>query len=340
MYKISPQENHKYGEDGKIAVYDRLGIELLPTYDFPGDLFYTYLKGHSTYISQTPADHYKANGIFATDVATGGRPLEMYAPDLNNKEVEYIVSYEENWKEHYGKALVLTSGMERFIIGHIDGVVAVSDTIKTGDHIGKTNMEGFTTGYHAHIEYWTGVEKEGGVSWKQSEYKVDPNYNPHQALIDKKEEKKTTNQERIDDSIVHFTTYNHACNQTKGGIKGEGNNCYATPQAPCAVGKYKGNTSGFCGDPRVGGSGANVLQLYKDGKNPIALSSELRDKFGYGGTVLVTPVNDINKWIQPFEAVVVDALNGRYNGHYRGDLFKDDKSKNTSFNATITKVNK
>lgn len=148
----------------------------------PYELFYTYTLNSGAYISQTPQDHFKANSILATDVATGGKPMQMYAPDMKNEVVTYTVTYDENYKEHYGTALVLTSGLERFVIGHIDISIA-SDTIKTGEPIGTTSLAGISTGYHAHIEYWTGVEKDGAIVWSQSDYKIDPNYNPHNRLL-------------------------------------------------------------------------------------------------------------------------------------------------------------
>jgi len=153
----------------------------------PMEMFYTYPIDSGTYISQTPREHYGANGIWATDIATGGVASSMYAPDIRNKAVEYIVSYEENYMEHYGRALVLTSGMERFVIGHIDGVVEGS--VSTGEYIGDTSMSGISTGYHAHIEYWTGITAGSSIVWNQTEYKVDPNYNPHQVILDKAKKK-------------------------------------------------------------------------------------------------------------------------------------------------------
>lgn len=297
---------------------------------YPIELHYVYPVHEETYVTQSAREHYDNNGILATDVGTDSRPLPMYAPDIRNKAVEYVVSYEDNYMEHYGRALVLTSGMERFVIGHIDGIVEGSVT--TGELIGKTTMEGLSSGYHAHIEYWTGIPAGSETIWNQTEYKVDPNYNPHRAILESRSP--TGERQGTNEHNVFFTSYNPKCNQTKGGIEGEDGGCYATVEAPCAVGSLKGNTSGFCGLPYA--TAYNLRDLYREGKNPIALSKEMRERFPKGTTVLVTPKNHDQP---PFEAIVADALNDKYDGLFRGDLYKEKRENNQGFYADITLIN-
>lgn len=163
------------------------------TYLSPYDLFYTYLKDESPYISQGQREHYDRNGLLATDVATGGKHLDMYAPDIKNKEVEYVVT---RWSfEDYpelGEAMILTSGLERFIIGHIKSSLVDDDEVKTGDIIGSTlcpgdDKAGATTGCHAHIMYQIGTERNEGIDWAASEYRLEHNYLKHNEWKEKRD---------------------------------------------------------------------------------------------------------------------------------------------------------
>lgn len=309
----------KYGFDGVKSVTNRLH-ELKPDkydpwtarYDKPWDLYYTYLEEEGVYISQTPREHYANNGLLATDVATGGRPLTMYAPDLKGEEVVYDVEYWSDYEE-LGIAMVLTHEKQRFIIGHVKSSLETKK-VKTGSAIGITlcpgdENSGITTGCHVHIMYQVNTNND----WQAAEYKVQKNYLKHEEWKQKRELKKSKEQS----GSIKFTTYNAEVGQTDS--------------SPC------------------NGAVANVCELYKEGKNPIALSRDLikaRSDFDanngyciqncpyeYGETVIVHPENHYQG---SFEAIIVDTMNIRYKN--RGDLFKDDRSKNTSFWAKIEKL--
>lgn len=312
-------ERCKDGPDGVREVTKRLHSLLpekhddwKPRYDTPDDLYYTYLSEEKVDISQTPRQHYARNGLLATDVATYDKPLTMYAPDLKGEEVEYNVEYWDDYQE-LGKAMILTSGNKRFIIGHIRSTLE-QNTVETGEEIGITLCPGdpnagVTTGCHLHIMY----QVDTGGDWQAAEYKIEKNYLKHKEWKKKRDKDVTM----VKDGYIKFTTYNPEVGQTD--------------DAPC---------SGRAGD---------VCQLYKEGKNPIALSRDLIQAetefdanngyctencpFQYGDQVLVTPKDH---WQGKFVATLVDTMNKRYEN--RGDLFKDVRSKNTSFYANVEKL--
>lgn len=189
------RERCKLGNDGVIEVTKRLH-KLLPNkyedwkprYDTPDDLFYTYLSEEKVDISQTPRQHYARNGLLATDVATYDKPLTMYAPDLKGEEVEYDVEYWDDYEE-LGRAMVLTSGNQRFIIGHIKSTLDES-TVETGSVIGITLCPGdpnagITTGCHAHIMYQVNTVDD----WQAAEYKIEKNYLKHKEWKRKRDSK-------------------------------------------------------------------------------------------------------------------------------------------------------
>ncbi len=175
----------------RIRLSEKLDLPFL--YQVPQDLFYTFLVTDSAYISQTPREHYAANGLLATDVATGGKRMEVKAPDLHNEAVQWDVELIKEWGE-VGSAVRLTNGDERFLIGHVSPAQEIETGMydwKTGDFIGHVlcpgdENAGATTGCHVHIEYQTRV----GNNWINSEYRVEENYNLHDVWKDKKDEAK------------------------------------------------------------------------------------------------------------------------------------------------------
>ncbi len=180
-------------------------------YQIPVDLFYTYMKYDGVYISQTPQEHFKANGLLATDVATGGRPLDIYAPDINNEEKEYTISFlsYDDYPE-LGRAAILTSTdtLERWILGHVKSFTKEGSVVRTGEAFGITlcpgdEQSGTTTGCHAHIMYQTGVMQSKDkwfipdfledhtqfINWSATEYRTERNYFKHDVWKESREEK-------------------------------------------------------------------------------------------------------------------------------------------------------
>lgn len=137
----------------------------------PSDLFYVFAKTEGAYISQNIKEHFKRNGYLATDIATGGRKLSMYAPsydymsddgvkDEARKYTAKIVknegtmglTIELHWKEN-GVPM-------NWAIGHLHEVRIVDgQTVSTGEEIGVSGgcpnelmLQEVSTGCHVHIE--------------------------------------------------------------------------------------------------------------------------------------------------------------------------------------------
>lgn len=233
-------------------------------YRVPIDLFYVFLNTDGTYVSQTYRQHYSANGFLATDVATGGKTLNVYAPDLYNKEIEYTLTFEQALDKTVGKAIYLTNEEQniRWLIGHVESdMTGCNDPciVKTGQIIGHVVMTGITTGLHAHIEAFSKV----GGQWKSFEYKIGESdktqlYNKPQAVVPTKS------------ITVYMTHYDLSVGQTDA--------------SPC-----------------IGASGKNICELSKK-INVIALTSDMRAtldvKFGdtvrikKGETTFIAQVED------------------------------------------------
>ena len=297
-------------ENAKLCMEQADYLNLLEEPYTPYELFYTFKVTDGAYVSQGRFEHANRNGLLADDVATNGKKLKLYAPDLHNEMVDWEVTEEVNKLK--GNTIILTNENNRFEIGHSkltvgEGVVATGNTIGEVLCAGDENVGYVTGGCHIHFTY----EVYDGKLWNETPYYTDVNYDADKVV----EEKMVKKEKEVRESgIIKFTTYNPEVGQTD--------------DSPCQ------------------GAWGNVCDLYKEGLNPIALSRDLikgRAEYGYctencpyvyGDVVLVEPVNH---WQSPFKAIVADTMNIRYTN--RGDLFKDNRSKNTSFDAYITKIN-
>jgi len=140
---------------------------LKDVYSSPDDLSFTFLKSQGTYISQNIRTHFYRNGYVATDIATGGRKLTMYAPSYMKSEGEdlertYTVELAD-FPKTTGRTLILKweeNGVKMsFLLGHISTYLVQSGTVKTGDKIAISggdptdDDQGATTGLHTHFEY-------------------------------------------------------------------------------------------------------------------------------------------------------------------------------------------
>jgi len=172
----------KYGKEGVKQVTERLYESFpekyddwKPRYDLPQDLFYTFLKEDSPVISQAAKDHYKRNGLLAVDVASNGKPLTQYAPDIYNEEKEWTVKH-INHPTSTGKTLeLIIEEDKKVLIGHVRDYLAEDDSkVHTGDPVavtgGTEDDEGVSTGYHAHIEYYFWDKDKD--AWVIFEYKL------------------------------------------------------------------------------------------------------------------------------------------------------------------------
>jgi len=216
--RIEKQRYFDYREGFSEDRYSRCREYLTVEYDvklgyqIPVDLFYTYMKYEGVYISQTPQDHFKNNGLLATDIATGGRALDIYVPDINNEEKEYKLSFldSEDYPE-LGRGVVLTStdSYERWILGHVKILMLENSIVKTGDKIGITlcpgdEQAGATTGCHVHAMFQTGVLQEKkdkwyvpnfleepteSINWSATEYRTERNYFKHDIWKENREKK-------------------------------------------------------------------------------------------------------------------------------------------------------
>lgn len=312
--------------------------DLLPKNQY--DIFYGINTASKPHISQPSTDHYKANRLLSTDVATGKRE-KIYAMDCQLELCEWTVSKEDG---NLGKGdtvvLINQSRNMRFEYGHTR-LTTAKTTVKTGEEVGEMLCpgdvnSGMTTGCHVDFSYWT----MSNGQWKQTEYMDDSTYDPDKRINELLKSK----EEHIEQGQVYFTTYNGECNQTKGGVISNDGNCYGSKTAPCAVGKNAGNTSGLCGSPFSTVTGANLKEMYLKGENPIALTRDLIEgdpstgycskncPFKFWDKVLVTPVNN---WQKPYTAIVVDAKAKKFIAG--GDQFHLDKKNNNSYYASVTK---
>ena len=127
----------------------------------PDELFYTYKVSDNPYISQPEQDHFHKWRwwVLATDIASWFQ-AEQYAPDYVSEVKAYKVEV-FNWENadellwNYAK-LNFTHKWHKYywIIAHLDTRMKTGDTIYTGQKIGQTDLSGYTTGYHAHVELW------------------------------------------------------------------------------------------------------------------------------------------------------------------------------------------
>jgi len=133
----------------------------------PKDLFYTFLVSDGAKVSQSPKEHFKANGYMATDIATNQQKLTTYAPSLvkdgQDQLREYTVKLAQN-KGTTGETIELhwqENGVNyAWSIGHMnERWVKDGDVVKTGDQLGlsggctgELKLEEASTGCHVHIE--------------------------------------------------------------------------------------------------------------------------------------------------------------------------------------------
>lgn len=137
------------------------------------DLFYIF-KDEGVYITQTDRQHFANNGYLATDIATGGRYLEVYAPswdgiDLDGNYWEEDREYTVKIVHNYG-TMGLTVELAwkengvpmNWAVGHMKEIwVDDGDVITTGQKFGSSGgcvgdlqEQEVSTGCHIHIEVW------------------------------------------------------------------------------------------------------------------------------------------------------------------------------------------
>jgi hypothetical protein len=138
----------------------------------PQDLFYVFLTSDGTYVTQSTKQHFAANRYLATDIATGGKYLPMYAPsyqymtsegEVKDEARTYTVKLVDNYGT-MGKTIELhwKEGTKSYnwAIGHTkEAWVKDSQIVTTGDKIGSSGgcpgdlqLNEVSTGCHVHIE--------------------------------------------------------------------------------------------------------------------------------------------------------------------------------------------
>jgi hypothetical protein len=137
----------------------------------PSDLFYTFLKADNASVSQSPKEHYENNKYIATDIATNGKKLDVYAPSFvfdedgikKDEAREYTVHLAANYAT-MGETVELhwkENGVPyNWAIGHMNSVgVKEGDVVTTGDKIGvsggclgELKLNEVSSGCHVHIE--------------------------------------------------------------------------------------------------------------------------------------------------------------------------------------------
>lgn len=275
---------------------EKVGEKWQDVYRVPEDLFYTFLVTDNAYVTQTPRQHFANNGFLATDVATAGQAIPVYVPDYLNQELEYLVSYED-FKETTGKAVILTSGNVRWLLGHVV-IQEQREKVRTGDRIGVVGCtEGVTTGCHVHIQLFMRANESS--KWQSAEYLLG-NSNKPEVIQDRvKEEVEPQSMGKI-----KATSYNPSKAQTDS--------------SPC-----------------VGASGVDLCEEIKKGVRIIALSQDLvgrsGKKYKYGDKITIK--SDLDDTRCNGEFTVLDTMNARYTN--RADLFFMDKKDNVSCNITI-----
>lgn len=288
-------------------------------YYTPKDLYYTFLKDSGVYPTQGYRDHYANNGLLAIDIGTGSRPLTQYAPDLYGEEVEWEIRACD-FPDSLGKCIELYRGGDKFKIGHVrDYLVQEGDMVRTGTPIittgGTKHDEGASTGYHAHIEYYTYSEGKGEfVLSEYTNYESDK----HKRGVFTKPKTQVASSVSNGQTIFTVTSYNAEEGQTDS--------------TPCIA----------------GGTGYNICDMAKEGKRVLALSQEWidwsisvdsrSDAFKKGDVVVMKTIEGTaghGDWRCNGEFIVGDAMNARYRD--RADIFFLDRANNISCTATLTK---
>ncbi len=178
----------------------------------PDSLYYIFLKTDSTYVSQTPKEHFANNGYLATDIATNKQYYEAYAPswDYIDSEGNYYDEareYTTKIVHNYG-TMGLTVELHweedgknyNWAIGHMKEIwIADGDKIKTGQKFGSSGgcvgdlqENEVSSGCHTHIEL-----RLEGEAIAYPTYTSTPHGNDLEALKKYKEKMRIADREYI-----------------------------------------------------------------------------------------------------------------------------------------------
>ena len=207
------KEECKYtSEDSLTKVFKRrYGSNMIPQYDFPGDLIGGHLKMEGVRMTQSSYEGI-ANEPEAFDVGFGIVPEELkndavklYFPDWDNKEVDWIMyenkdfdGIEKTWNKYCGNFISLQNkelGVG-YIVCHSNGNNKQDG--KTGESMGVYSNTGKQTGPHTHYEAYKYDELSG--EWFNIHYVVE---NWH----DKANKKVETNKELADQDYWYISSY-------------------------------------------------------------------------------------------------------------------------------------
>ena len=192
-------------ENAKLCMEQADYLNLLEEPYTPYELFYTFKVTDGAYVSQGRFEHANRNGLLADDVATNGKKLKLYAPDLHNEMVDWEVTEEVNKLK--GNTIILTNENNRFEIGHSkltvgEGVVATGNTIGEVLCAGDENVGYVTGGCHIHFTY----EVYDGKLWNETPYYTDVNYDADKVVEEKMVKKENNYLEWDSEEYKGFNT--------------------------------------------------------------------------------------------------------------------------------------
>lgn len=161
--------------------------------DVSKPLFYVFKESEGTYVSQSPKQHFANNGYLATDIATGGRYLEVHAPSWDwiddegnyyDESRSYTVAIKHNFGT-MGKTVELHWEEDEknynFAVGHFKEIwVEDGQKVKTGDKLGSSGgcpgdlqENEASTGCHVHLELRLEGEAIGYPTWESTPHSED-----------------------------------------------------------------------------------------------------------------------------------------------------------------------
>lgn len=345
MNDIASEYSEKYGETTSLFPTasakegEHLGYAVTPD-----KLFYTCHVDDKCYVTQSDSEHFARNGYLAVDIGTNGNNVSVYAPDWQNKSITYNVKYGyypattgrtvELLGEYEGTKFMWRIGHTHHQWGGVDYQAKYNgQTVTTGTEIafsgGEVGAEdqGATTGKHVHIEYllWDGTK------YAPTPYRIEENINVH---------KEKTAVESPSTAQVALSTIQDRVDALRGKENPKTNdagsdngNTHGGEMFPRSVffTSYNPEARQTDSSPRIGASGKSMEEgmialsrdlLYPNSNLPTGYNSGSPIK--YGQRVRVTSPNPQCNG----EFVVEDTMNKRYKN--RGDIFLEERSKNTS----------
>lgn len=340
----------------------KLGQVVSKDYAGPESLYYTCLVRDNCYVTQSDKEHFARNGYLAVDVGTGGKNLAIHALDHMNREIEYTAKYidypgttgttVELYGEDNGTKFMWRIGHTHWEWNGVD-YKALNDgkKIKTGAIVAVSGGEkeestknggnqGATTGKHVHIEYllWDGSQ------YVPTPYRIVQNINIHKPL----------SVQAVSSPVTSTRMWNglpdasHTVAEVVAALKDlKQPNGNTEPAAktnnPASSGKemfprvifvtsFNPESRQTDGDPRTGAAGVPMKEGQMALSRDLLYPNDPKLDTGYnpGSPIKYFDKVKITSLIPQCNGVfeVTDTMNRRLKN--RGDLFFENRSKNTS----------